>query len=85
MSEAKKVVSKEELWKIKCFFTVKDSCLERSHGGAASPSTSLGKSLFVQICAFHATSKVGLHLNSVNEEFYITEVEGNLPGGTWPG
>ena len=69
----------------KSFFSVKDSCLERSHGRAASPSTSLGESLFVQICAFHATSKVGLHLNSVNEEFYITEVEGNLPGGTWPG
>ena len=67
------------------FFSVKDSCLERSHGGAAAPGTSLGKCLFVQIGAFHATSKVGLHLNSVNEEFYITEVEGNLPGGTWPG
>ena len=85
MSEAKKVVCLERGNMEDNFFSVKDSCLERSHGGTAAPGTSLGERLLVQICAFHAASKVGLHLNSVNEEFYITEVEGNLPGGTWPG
>ena len=42
--------------------SLRHGCLQRSHGGATTPGTGLGKSLLIQVGTFNAPGQISLYL-----------------------